>query len=111
MTPREELIWLAWLLEGEGCFDATHNGAPKRPPYPRIRIRMTDEDVVARAGKLMGKEPRRGHTPFQQARGWQPTYEVAIQGAKAVAMMEAVLPFMGHRRSEKIRALLKEYAA
>ncbi len=62
---REDAIWLAGLLEGEGTFDL------HRKKYPRVRVGMSDRDVVGRAATLTGRPgpavaeavPQRGHVP------------------------------------------------
>ena len=105
-NEHDETIWLAAILEGEGCFDSWKAKSQKR--YPRIRIVMTDEDVVARAAGIIGNGYHRIHTPFQKERGWQPKYEVQTTGENARRLMRRVLPYMGKRRSEKIVSLLKE---
>lgn len=99
MTPemsRDDLMWLAGLLEGEACFDL-HRGK-----YPRIRLGMTDRDVVGRAATLLGGKVRLSLKPRPQAAMWH----VEVSGAKAVALMRRVLPFMGARRSAKIAEIL-----
>jgi len=89
---RDDLLWLAGLLEGEGTFDA-HRGR-----YPRIRLGMTDRDVVGRAASLMGAEFRSSlRRPPASA-----TWHTEVSGERAVAIMREVLPFMGARRSAAI---------
>lgn len=91
-----DLLWLAGLLEGEGTFDA-HRGR-----YPRIRLGMTDRDVVGRAATLMGSGVRLTlrHAPKQ------PTWHTEISGPRAEAIMRAILPHMGARRSGRIAEVL-----
>lgn len=93
---REETIWLAGLLEGEGSFDA-HRGK-----YPRIRLAMTDRDVVGRAASLMDTKLRLSLHPAPA----QPTWHAEVSGARAAEIMREILPFMGTRRSGKIAAVL-----
>lgn len=97
---REDLIWLAGLLEGEGTFDL-HRGR-----YPRIRLAMTDRDVVGRAATLLGASIRGS----LRARPYRSTWHTEISGERAAAVMREVLPFMGARRSAKIAEVLGEYA-
>lgn len=99
-TPRldddRDVIWLAGLLEGEGTFDM-HRGK-----YPRVRVGMTDRDVVGRAATLMGSNVTlRLHQAPAQA-----TWHAEVSGPKAVAVMESVLPHMGARRSGNIATIL-----
>lgn len=93
---RDDLLWLAGLLEGEGSFDL-HRGR-----YPRIRLGMTDRDVVGRAATLLGGRIRLSLKP----RPNKATWHVEISGRKAVAVMVAILPFMGARRSARIAEIL-----
>lgn len=93
---RDDLLWLAGLLEGEGAFDA-HRGR-----YPRIRLAMTDRDVVGRAASLMDSKVRLSlrEAPFKS------TWHTELSGEKAAAVMRAILPYMGARRSAKIAEIL-----
>lgn len=51
---RENLAWLAALLEGEGTFTASkRSGSAKRQRF-HISIKMTDEDVIRRAHLIAG---------------------------------------------------------
>ena len=95
---RDNIIWLAGLLEGEGCFS---NGA--------IVLRMTDYDVVEKAfsiagfGKIyVGGEKKKPH--HKQCWHWQ-----ARKGKFVYALLIAILPFMGDRRSRKITENIKNW--
>lgn len=93
---REDAIWLAGLLEGEGTFDL------HRKKYPRVRVGMSDRDVVGRAATLMGARVRSSLKPYPASAMWH----AEVSGEKAVAIMESVLPHMGSRRSGKIATVL-----
>lgn len=93
---RDDLIWLAGLLEGEGTFDA-HRGR-----YPRVRLAMTDRDVVGRAASLMDTTIR---LSLHEAPS-SPTWHAELSGARAEEIMREVLPFMGTRRSQRIAEVL-----
>lgn len=93
---REDTIWLAGLLEGEGSFDA-HRGK-----YPRIRLGMTDRDVVGRAASLMDATIR---LSLRSAPA-KPTFHTEVSGARAAQIMREILPHMGARRSGKIAEVL-----
>ena len=93
---RDDLLWLAGLLEGEGSFDL-HRGR-----YPRVRLGMTDRDVVGRAATLIGGRVRLSLKPVPA----QATWHVEVSGTKAVEVMRAILPHMGARRSAKIATVL-----
>lgn len=93
---REDRIWLAGLLEGEGCFDL-HRGK-----YPRIRLAMTDRDVVGRAATLLGAKVRLSLRQAPNAATWH----AEVSGKKAARAMAEILPYMGARRSGKIATIL-----
>ncbi|QNO12690.1 LAGLIDADG endonuclease [Arthrobacter phage Snek] len=93
---RDDLLWLAGLLEGEGTFDA-HRGK-----YPRIRLAMTDRDIVGRAASLMDTKIRLS----LHAAPAKPTWHAEISGERAAEIMRQILPFMGSRRSGKIAEVL-----
>lgn len=93
---RDDLLWLAGLLEGEGTFDL-HRGK-----YPRVRVGMSDRDVVGRAATLLGARVRLSLKPAPNSAMWH----AEISGTKAVAIMREILPHMGSRRSGKIATVL-----
>lgn len=90
------LAWLAGLLEGEGAFDL------HRQRYPRVRLAMADRDIVARAAELLGATVRVSLRPAPQSAMWH----AEISGPRAEAVMRAILPHMGARRSARIAAVL-----
>lgn len=95
-ATHDEVVWLAGLLEGEGAFDL------HRQRYPRVRVAMTDRDVVGRAARLMGSTVRLTIRP----QPYKPIWHAEISGQPAVDVMSAVLPYMGARRSSKIASIL-----
>lgn len=97
-ADREDIIWLAGLLEGEGTFDL-HRGK-----YPRVRVSMTDRDVVGRAATLFGSSIR-----LTLKRDFKATWHAEVSGARAVEIMRVILPHMGARRSAKIAEILGKY--
>lgn len=91
-----ELYWLAGLLEGEGSFQ---QGPPSAPKSPRIVLQMTDEDVVARAAKLLGV----ACVPYPARQvNWKPTFVCRLTGNRAVIVMQQLHPIMGTRRQQQI---------
>lgn len=91
-----DLMWFVGLCEGEASFDA------QRGKYPRIRIGMTDRDVVGRAATLMGCRVRLSLKPAPFAAMWH----AEIQGERAADLMRLILPHMGARRSARIAEVL-----
>jgi hypothetical protein len=99
-----ELHWLAGLLEGEGSFMA---GPPSSPRMPVISVNMTDEDVVARLGRIFG---RKVHVVRPRNARWQTSYQVRVTGGGAVRWMTLLRPLMGLRRQAQIDRALACYA-
>ncbi|MEV0267738.1 hypothetical protein AB0H43_03100 [Hamadaea sp. NPDC050747] len=95
-APRDDVMWLAGLLEGEGTFDL-HRGR-----YPRVRVEMVDRDVIGRAATLLGTSVRvtLKRKPFKS------TWHAEVSGTRAEAVMRALLPHMGARRSARIAEVL-----
>lgn len=102
-TPlaREDAAWLAGLLDGEGCFDAPRNN-------PRVRVKMSDLDVVLRAADLMDAKTYMD-TPTNPAH--KPCMVAQITGDRAASIMRAVLPWLGARRSQKATDLILAHTA
>lgn len=97
-TP-EDVVYLAGLLEGEGTFDL-HRGK-----YPRIRLAMTDRDIVGRAATLMDTTIR---LSFHRAPA-APTWHAELSGERAAEIMSELLPHMGTRRSQRIATVLAAF--
>lgn len=97
---RDDLLWLAGLIEGEGCLDL------QRDTYPRIRVAMTDRDTVERVAHLIGSTVR---VTFSRVN--QPIWSAEKQGPRAAEIMELILPYMGARRSQQIATVLGRHRA
>ena len=102
-----DVAWLAGLLEGEGWFGHTKRGAGPTSRFdyyvPVIAVAMNDEDVVRRVGCLINCAV---HGPHLKQGGRRPTFRTAVHGHKAEALMEMLLPFLGERRSARVREVL-----
>lgn len=105
----EELSWVAGILEGEGSFSfarITKAGKKTRRKL-RIRLSMTDFDIVNRVKMLAAPHARilldeRSTQTFKDGYKRKDTYILTIEGFAAEGVMRAILPYMGHRRAEKI---------
>lgn len=93
-----ETAYVAGLLEGEGCFDFN-----RLPQYPRVRVEMSDADVIERLQALVGG---RVTVPAQRQAHHRSTKLLTINGAAARDLMRAVRPWMGRRRRSRIETLL-----
>jgi hypothetical protein len=98
-----EVHWLAGLLEREGSFMA---GPPSNPRMPVISVHMTDEDVVARLGRIFA---RKVYVVRPRNPRWRTTYQIRVQGGNAVRWMTLLRPLMGVRRQAQIDRALACY--
>lgn len=103
MTKREQTIWLAGILEGEGWFSIRH--PQDRRPSISVGIKMTDADVVQRAACLMGGTARARED--NRSDKFTTCWECVVSGKKAETVMRAILPHMGTRRRARIMEALK----
>jgi hypothetical protein len=113
LWTRENMAWLAGLLEGEGAFYMRR--AKNRSPRFCISLQMTDRDVVERALEVAGIGSR------------VTTYERSAQGVgrlgcvekdihvwrvqaegDAIALALALYPWLGERRRTTIKQSLRE---
>lgn len=112
MTSKEEIVWLAGLLEGEGCFWLRKGYAQRdgyfRKPSPALKLAMADRDVVEHASLIM--HSMTGVTTVfyspDMRENFCGMYVSCCSGKNARKIMEAILPFMGDRRTTKIKELL-----
>lgn len=88
---RDDLMWFVGLCEGEACIDLS------KGRYPRIRLAMTDRDIVGRAATMMDASIRLSLKKAPQA----PTWHAEVSGPRAEAIIREILPHMGTRRSQK----------
>ena len=101
MTPIE-IAWLAGWLEGEGCFYCKTGSSSTG-----IKVTATDLDVVNRVALLIGaKNVFIANKRRQKELGHKPAYTASVHGEKAELVMRTILPYMGKRRSTKIKELL-----
>jgi hypothetical protein len=106
LTNEQQIVWLAGLLEGEGCFSWRKVSRKKRSFRCQVRLSMTDEDIVGRAASIMGAKTVWSY----QHPGRKNLFTAVIDGEVAASVMRQVLPFMGQRRSAKIEEVLTLFA-
>jgi hypothetical protein len=90
-----DVAWLAGILEGEGCFHFNRT--------PKITVAMTDEDVIAKVASLFGKGYRHRKS---RKEGNKDVYTTEVFSVTAIEIMNKILPYMGIRRTEKIKEVI-----
>lgn len=107
LSNKEKLLWVAGLLEGEGWFGLKNTKTGTIKGNISIGVHMTDLDVLqklqdyTRVGTL--------HGAYKNGEGNKERYLFRVSGSNAYNLMKSILPYMGIRRSAKIRELLKLY--
>lgn len=96
---RVDAAWLAGLLDGEGCFDSPRGN-------PRVRVKMSDFDVVLRAAELMGASTYTELIPNRK-----PLLVAQITGTPAAKVMRQILPFLGARRTARATEIVLTFDA
>ncbi|TMC75701.1 MAG: hypothetical protein E6J09_11995 [Chloroflexi bacterium] len=102
--PAERIAWLAGLLEGEGSFGLIRES---RSSYPVLKVEMCDEEIVARAGHILGVG--RIYRRYPKRAEWSITYIAQISGHRAAEWMRRLRPYMGLRRISAINKALAAY--
>lgn len=100
MTNPVDTAWAAGVLEGEGSFVRRSKNSCA------ISCEMTDLDILVRLQGLFGGSiyevrKRKDH--------WKDCWVWRLNGANAVPVMRAILPFMGVRRTARIESLLDSF--
>ena len=97
----DETLYIAGLLEGEGCF-YNNSGSPA------ITLGMTDEDVVRRYQSIVGGTSIK-RTENKLGLGNKTMFVTVLSGHKAIEVMKSVRPLMGLRRSQAIDDIITWY--
>lgn len=96
-----EIAWLAGIIEGEGCLDLKYKNG--RATYPRIRVAMTDEDVIQQVAKLFNRSV---HKKVHRL-GKKDLFCTEIAGRDAVEILQQVKIYFGSRRLAKANELIE----
>lgn len=101
MTTSQEYAWAEGLLEGEAYF-----GLYEPTQYPRIKVEMTDLDVLERLQSIFGGNinPTKKRNPK-----WKDTWNWTLNGDEAVKCLRSIVNNMCSRRKEKISWILDQY--
>lgn len=92
-----ELAYLAGLLDGEGCFSFSDNGA--NCIRPLVQLIMTDEEIVNWVGSVWGAKV----TQFARHRALphhKPQFRVQVTGEKAVEFCKSIYPYLKVKKKQ-----------
>lgn len=106
MISVKDIIWLAGLLEGEGCFGLSGDVA-------RVTVAMTDRDVIDRVALLFGSNVRVSQPKHIRKDGTlaKVVYTTAVYGCRGAAWMMTLYSLMGDRRQKTIETSLLSWKA
>ncbi|MFM9625700.1 hypothetical protein ACKI14_48305, partial [Streptomyces turgidiscabies] len=98
MKPLEQIAWAAGLFEGEGCI--TISNQQRGYQQPRLKLTMTDDDVVRRFGEIVEV----GQFCIQRFKN--PLYKEQLcwytgKREDVVKVIDMLIPFFGERRKAK----------
>ena len=96
---REDLLWFAGLLEGEGYFGRANQTV-------RLDLWMTDLDVVERASRFVGSKVYHRKLRCSMRK---PSYGFTLTGPKAASWMMTLYSLLGKRRRHQIAYSLLEW--
>src|SRR5687767_11525169 len=85
--------WLAGILDGEGSFFVN-----AKRGYASISVGMKDEDIIRRAADVMGCK----RIWLANNRSHKNMWRCALQGQRALLVMERIYPWLGTRRRAKV---------
>lgn len=107
MWSKENLLWLAGFLEGEGCFTTNHLASNNAI---RIIATSSDGDVINKCYEIIGYGSVSGPRTSTNKLSKKPSYTWSLTSSNiAYALMVALYGFMGNRRKERILELIRVY--
>jgi hypothetical protein len=106
-----EIAWAAGIIEGEGCF--SYNGrsqyGDRRYQYPRIEVRMTDPDVIARLQRIFGGNVRACNNHIARPEQKQQfTWDITNM-ADFDRVAALIRPWLGARRRARLDEIASGY--
>lgn len=103
---KDKLLWLAGLLDAEGCFSENNGGKPSHHggKQTRVYLAMTDLDIVEYVRELIGHTGKVG-LPKKAKDHHKKLYGIQVYGKKARDLSLVLAPYMSDRRRERVSYL------
>ena len=108
----DEFSWFVGLYEGEGCMSSRiwkktdkKTGKVYSGAQISITIKMTDEDVIERAGKFIGVNYHRTDQKYTEKMGRKPLYRITKNGSidgSVRELCDRMYPHLSKRRQKQI---------
>lgn len=98
---RENLAWVAGIIEGEGYIAARPIKYKNGTSFAlQVQIEMSDEDVLLLLQKRAGMGNVTGPFRRDSPKHMKPTWHYGVYGAEAYALLIAILPWLCERRRQ-----------
>jgi len=106
MPTQVEIAWAAGLFEGEGCI--TWQKRANRRGCPVLQIRMTDEDVLRKFCKVVGRGKVETKPYFQDKRSTKVVWVWQVRDVESVKhTLSLLMPHFGNRRKARAKEILR----
>lgn len=103
-----EAAWLGGLFEGECCISVNVNRPGK--VYHKVRIEMTDQDVIERVRELIGPDNCTVTEPKTRQPHHKQSWMLAIHKQEVIkGLLSQLLPYLGQRRRAKALQVLAPF--
>ena len=99
MTEEQRVIWVAGLLEGEGCFRVKPGSRAGYRAMLVVNVCSTDKDVIERC---CGVFPNHSKIHSRKPGNYKRQYAVEWYGKNAEHLMRVIRPYMCARRARRI---------
>jgi len=110
LSDDNQWAWAAGLYEGEGTAYVVHSKRPNRYPKARLKIYMTDEDVVRRFSNIVNCGNVTG--PYTRRVGHKDSWAWTLDKWEDVQRVAArLLPYLAKRRTEQLNSVLAAHVS
>lgn len=108
LWTRENLAWVAGIIEGEGYIGARTLNSSKSVGL-QIQVSMSDQDVITQLCYIAGCGNVTG--PFIRKKNptHKPIWNYGVYGKDAYAVLTAIIPWLGERRTAAACAAIKSW--
>jgi hypothetical protein len=101
---RENLAWVAGIVEGEGCIRLGDNNGGTTKALT-LHVNMTDPDIVRRLQTITGCG--RFYGPYDHGSGKQMYSWKSTRSQETYAVLMALLPWLGERRTARVQECVR----
>ena len=104
VISRDDILWLAGYLEGEGSFHVTNSSAGII-----ASLKTTDEDIAKKVGAIWGSPIQGPYPGSHNGKLGKDFFNTRVTGGRAAAWMMTLYKFMGKRRKLQIIECIRSW--